>query len=475
MALPNTHFGYDGIKKILEGKRSLFFAGIGGVSMNSLAHISHLRGFNVSGYDRTPSDVTKKLEDMGVTVYYEADASHMNGIDALIYTVAMPADNPEYSYAKEIGIPLISRADYLGYIMTDYHHRIGISGTHGKSTTTGMIAHVLYHADVDPTVMCGAPLKETGSADIIGGHEYFAFEACEYMDSFLDFNPSIAVVLNVELDHIDYFHSLGEICDSFSRFINIAGENGIAVLNFDDENCKHLADHFSGKIVTFAISDKKADHTAANIEYSNGYPEFDIVSYKKTVTHIKLSVPGEHNISNALAAFAACEVCGIPCDKIAEGIAEYTGVGRRMEKVCKTKNGSDVYTDYAHHPTEITTTLSGAEKICRGKLHIVFQPHTFSRTHELFDDFVSSFAESGADEVTFVDIYPARETNIYGISSSMLSDKISTLGKKSHTAASFEEAAEYVVSTSSPDDMIIVMGAGDVISVVEIIKRKYSL
>ncbi len=474
MALPNTHFGYNGIKNILDGKSNLFFAGIGGVSMNSLAHISHIRGYNVSGYDRSPSPLTKKLEDMGVTVYYESNASHMDGIDALIYTVAMPENNPEYAYAKANSIPVISRADYLGYIMTEYNHRIGISGTHGKSTTTGMIARILSHANVDPTIMCGAPLKETGTVDIIGSHEYFAFEACEYMDSFLDFNPSIAVVLNIELDHIDYFPSIEAVCDSFAKFISITGDDGYAVLNLDDENCRGLLGRYSGNIITFGVNSDSADHRAANVKFTDGYPEFDIISHGSEITHIRLSVPGEHNISNALAAFAACSVCGVPSDKIAEGLHEYTGVARRMEKICRTTRGADVYSDYAHHPTEIATTLAGAEKICRGKLHVVFQPHTFSRTHELFGDFVSSFAESAADEITLCEIYPAREENIYGVSSSMLSDKISSLSKKSHTAESFEDAAAYAVSETSDGDMIIIMGAGDVISCADIIRDKYS-
>lgn len=474
MALPNTHFGPAGIKSILAGKSNLFFAGIGGVSMNSLAHISHLRGYKVSGYDRSPSALTKKLEDIGIVVYFESDESHMEGIDALIYTVAMPENNPEYAYAKKNGIPVISRADYLGFIMSDYTHRIGISGTHGKSTTTGMIARIMSYAKADPTVLCGAPLIETGTVDIIGGHEYFAFEACEYMDSFLDFYPTIAVVLNIELDHIDYFPSIDAIRESFVKFMNITGEDGYAVINADDENCLIAVRKYAGNCVTFARNNHEAMYFSENETFSDGYPEFDVVSRDGSSTHVKLSVPGEHNISNALASFAACALCGIPFTKVAEGLESYKGVSRRMEKICRTSDGAEVYSDYAHHPTEIAVTLSGAEKLCRGKLHVIFQPHTFSRTHELFDDFVKAFAESDADEITLIDIYPAREENIYGITSSMLSEKLSSLGKKSHTAASFADAAEYAVSSASDSDMIIVMGAGDVIRVAEIIKENCS-
>lgn len=474
MALPNTHFGAAGIKSILDGKTHLFFAGIGGVSMNSLAHISHLLGYKVTGYDRSPSAITKKLEDIGIVVYYESDESHMKGVDALIYTVAMPENNPEYAYAKKNGIPVISRADYLGYLMSNYTNRIGISGTHGKSTTTGMIARIMSCAKSNPTVLCGAPLIDTGTVDIIGGHEYFAFEACEYMDSFLDFYPTIAVVLNIELDHIDYFPSIDAIRESFIKFMNITGEEGYSVINLDDENCRLAAEKYAGNCITFARNNQKAMYVSANIVFSDGYPEFDVISYDGKSTHVKLSVPGEHNISNALASFAVGRLCGIPHGIIAEGLESYKGVSRRMEKICRTTRGAEVYSDYAHHPTEIASTLAGAKKICRGKLHVIFQPHTFSRTHELFDDFVKAFAASSADDITLIDIYPAREKNNYGVSSSMLSEKISMLGKKSHTAASFADAAEYATVSASDGDMIIVMGAGDVNRVAEIIKEKYS-
>ena len=474
MALPNTHYGEEKIAEILDGKKNLFFDGIGGVSMNSLAHISHLRGYNVSGYDRTPSEITHKLENMGIKVYYEAKKEHVADCDALIYTVAMPEDNDEYAYAGEHGIPRISRADYLGYLMMGYKNRIGVSGCHGKSTTTGLIAHILKGAGKDPTAFNGATMKETGSVDMIGGHGHFVFEACEYMDSFLDFNPTVAVVLNIELDHVDYFKSIDQMRASFAAFMNITGKDGHAVYNLNDENCVKAASGYCGNHITFGRNNRKAVFYSENEMMNGGYAEFDIVEQNGDRVHVRLNTPGEHMIDDALAAYAACRVSGLGGEEIAEHLGTYTGVCRRMEKLCMTDKGAVLYSDYAHHPTEIEATLKGARAMCKGRLNVVFQPHTFSRTAELFNDFVRVFAESGADEVLLCDIYQARETNIYGVTSAALMGLICKNGKKCRLAKDFCDAADKMYNMSGEGDMMIVMGAGDIIEVAEIIKKKYS-
>ncbi len=474
MSLPNTHFGPEYIKKLLLGNKKLFFDGIGGISMNSLAHVSFLMGHTVSGYDKTKSEITSKLESIGIKVYYTPSADHVKDCDALIYTVAMPSDNPEYAYAKEHGIPVISRADFLGYIMTEYKKRIGVSGTHGKSTTTGMIAKILSTAGADPTVFNGAPMKDTHSADIIGKNDFFVFEACEYMDSFLDFNPTLAIVLNVELDHVDYFKSIEQMINSYSAFMNLTGKDGFAVINYDDENAKKAAEKYIGNIVSFSRGNALASYCSVNEKVDSGYCEFDIAEKGKTIAHVNLNVPGEHEIYDALAAFAACSVYGIPPKVIAEGLSNYKGISRRMDKVCVTKKGADIYADYAHHPTEISSTLAGAEKICRGNLRVIFQPHTFSRTAELFDDFVSVFNNCKADEVILYDIYPAREKNIYGVYSEDISEKLKESGKKSSVFHDFEKAAEYLDKVSEKGDISIVMGAGDIIKIAEILEKKYN-
>ncbi len=480
MALPNTHFGaeylYDLFHSAEDSRpKHIFFDGIGGISMNSLAHISHLLGHRVSGYDRSESEITRHLEEMGITVYYEADGAHMADCDALVYTVAMPEDNPEYVYAGEHGIPRISRADYLGYIMTSFARRIGISGTHGKSTTTGMTSRILGHAGVAPTVFNGAAMKESGTVDIIGKHDFFAFEACEYMDSFLDFYPTTVVVLNIELDHLDYFKSIEHIIDSFKKFMALTGENGYAIVNRCDENCLKAVEGYAGKLVTFGRNDPEADYFSANEGECGGYPVFDLCMKGRgePVARVKLGVPGEHLIADALAAVAACVENGIDPAVAAEGLGLYEGICRRMEKICRTASGAALYTDYAHHPTEIAASLAGARKICPGKLNLVFQPHTFSRTAELFDEFADAFIGCAADEIVLCDIYPARETNVYGVTSEMLAERIAAGGKVCRVIHTFEEAAAYADCISADGDMILVMGAGDVIKVADILGESY--
>ncbi len=472
MALPNTHHGPKEIAEILKNKKKIFFDGIGGVSMNSLAHISHLRGYEVSGYDRTESAITDKLEAMGIKVYYTASAEHVKDCAALVYTVAIPESNPEYSYARDHGIPLISRADYLGYIMTGYSERIGVSGTHGKSTTTGMLAKILSYAKKNPTVSGGAALKETGEVDIIGGHDYFVFEACEYMDSFLDFNPTTAIILNIELDHVDYFKSMEQMRGSYLNFITLPSCKN-AVINLDDENCRLVAAEAVKRginVVSFSRTDKSADYYSENEDTSDGYPEFDIMSKGEKLAHVKLKIPGAHYISDSLAAFAACIISGTTPEEIAGGLSEYRGICRRMEYLGKTKNGAELYSDYAHHPTEIAATLSAARKITKGRLIIVFQSHTYSRTAELFDGFVSAFADSGVDKLILCPIYAARETNTYGITSEKLAGAICEKNKSVVCADSLEKAAEIAEAEGKDGDVIVVMGAGDVIKVAEILE-----
>lgn len=474
MSLPNTHLGSERITKLLDHKCKIFFDGIGGVSMNSLAHISLLRGHEVSGYDRTKSEITEKLEKMGAKIYYTPSKEHVKNCDVLVYTVAISEDNPEYSYAKAHDIPLISRADYLGYIMKSYNECIGVAGTHGKSTTTGMLARIFTYAEKNPTVSGGAALKETGEVDIIGGSEYFIFEACEYMDSFLDFNPTTAIVLNVEMDHVDYFKSIEQMRESYINFLTLPSCKN-AVLNADDENCKIIAESVAAKgvnVLTFARHNKNANYYSENEDMSDGYAEFDIMSNGEKLTHVKLSIPGEHNIYDALAAFAACAVNKLDYDKTAEGMHAYNGISRRMELIGRTENGARLYTDYAHHPTEISATLSAAKSITSGKLVVVFQSHTFSRTAELFDGFVSAFANSDVDKLILCPIYAAREVNTYGISSEKLSDAIASHGKDSVTVSSFEEAAKLADQYAGDNDLIIVMGAGEVIKTTEYFEIK---
>ena len=464
MALENTHFGAQRIGAMLDGKKHIYFAGIGGVSMNSLAHISHLRGFRVSGYDRTPSPLTAHLEEMGITVHYENDPAHVADADMLVYTVAIPATLPEYAEAQRRGIPVVSRADYLGYIMSGYRTRIGICGMHGKSTTTSMMERVFRIGGADPTVSCGAPLKdEDGRCDRIGGEDFFIFEACEYMDSFLDFYPTQAIVLNIEMDHLDYFHSLGQIEESFSRFMERTGENGRVYLNMADANVMEAARGFKGEIITFGVECPQADYSAEEIVFSHGMPSFTLRRRGEDLCRIRLQVPGAHNICDALATAAAAVENGISPAAIAEALEGFDGAGRRMDYRGKTAAGASVYDDYAHHPTEIATTLNGAAAMDHKKLWCVFQPHTYTRTKELFDDFAQALANPKADEVIIADIYPARETDTLGMSAELLADAIRRKGGNCRSAADFASIASLLKKECGDGDTILVMGAGDVI------------
>ncbi len=457
MATPNTHYGAENIHLMLRGCKSIYFIGIGGINMSSLAHISRLRGYRVGGSDREKTTLTERLKAEGIEIYYEHAAENMESYDAVVYTVAISPDNPEYARALEKGIPCISRADYLGYLMLGYKNRIGVSGMHGKSTCTSMCATVFMEGEGDPTVLSGAELDAMGGAYRIGHSENFIFEACEYMDSFLDFNPSTAIILNIELDHVDYFDSIEQVCYSYARFASITGERGRVVANVDNEYIPTVLEGYEGEVITFGVLTKSADYTAINIRYPNGCAEFDVMRKGEYIEHVKLSVTGEHNVYNALAAFAAAHVSGLEPEKIARGLNKFHGAKRRMEYK-GTLNGALVFDDYGHHPTEVATTLEGvAKRDDVERLFCVFQPHTYTRTYALMDDFAQSF--DSVDQVYIADIYPARETDDLGISGKTLAIRI---GDKAEYISGFENLAKEINANVHEGDVLVVMGAGDI-------------
>ena len=469
MALENTHYGYESIKTIMgEGTKKVYFAGVGGISMNSLAKVCVQRGHDVSGYDRVRTPITESLEELGVTMYYEASADNVKGCDVFVYTVAIPADDPAYVYAGEAGIPRISRSDFLGYIMKGYESRIGISGMHGKSTTTGITASVYEAAGVDPTVFGGATLNGTGSSNILGGERAFIFEACEYMDSFLDFYPSTAVVLNIEMDHVDYFKSMDHIRSSFAAFMKKADR---AVVNIADEDVMTAVGMAGVPAITFGPEGSGADYTSRGEHFVHGFAEFDIYYKDELLCHVKMRVPGHHLVTDALAVAAAAHTDGISGADIAKGLEAYGGIGRRMELKGKTSAGADVYDDYAHHPTELVTTLKTASELDYDHTVCVFQPHTYSRTAELLDGFAKALGEAEVDEIVLAPIYAAREVNTYGISSEVLCERIREYGKKCTVIDTFEGIAEYLEKTLGSDDCAFIVGAGDIIKVTALLVK----
>ncbi len=461
-----TSYTREQIEKILENSEKIFFIGIGGVSMSSLAHISAENNFKVSGSDRNKTSVTEKLESDGIEIFYTHDAKNIEGADVVVYTAAISETNPEFRAAIEKHIPLIYRADYLGYIMSKYNTRVGISGMHGKSTVTSMTAQIFIDAGVDPTVVSGAAMKSLeGDTYRRGAQSYFIMEACEYCDSFLSFTPNIAVVLNIEMDHPDYFEDLDHIKRSFCKYLEIAND-GYAVVNWDDVNVRECASKYKGKLVKIGKKSQGLDYLAENITYVNGYPEYDLIKNGEKKAHIKLNVTGEHNIMNSLAAACVADICKIPSEDIERGLLNFSGAARRMEYRGEIFGGrARLYDDYAHHPTEIKSTLNGAKKAFTNNIWCVYQPHTYSRTAELFDEFTKSF--DGVN-VIFTKIYAARETNTTSINDEDLALKT----KGSVYIEAFEKIADYLYENAKSGDTVIVMGAGDIIKLSEILKKR---
>ncbi len=459
-----TKYSVSQLDEIFARHRSVYFIGIGGISMSSLAHIALQMGCRVGGYDRTPSRLTQALEADGATVFYELSPAHIDAWDVIVYTAAIARDNPELSRAIEADAErkkyCVYRADFLGWLMSKHKNRIGVAGMHGKSTATSMISHVFLAADADPTIVSGAELSAIGGAYRLGSREHFIMEACEYQDSFLSFTPNIAVVLNIDMDHPDYFADLDQIIDSFKGYLAIAAK-GFAVVNGEDANVAAACEGYTGTLVTFGMD--RGDFTAANVTFDHGRAAFDVYKKGAFFLHASLSVTGRHNILNALAACAAADLCGIAPEAIAEGLHAFTGAKRRMELRGNVAGTSvPLYDDYAHHPTEIRATLSGALQCGYERVWVVFQPHTYSRTHELFDEFSASF---GGVRTIFADIYAAREENIFGVSSKQLAEKVDG----AVFLPSNEAIAAYLRRELRDGDMLIVMGAGDIIKLDELL------
>ena len=461
------------LEQLLPTGCSLFFIGIGSVSMSALAMIAKEKGYHVAGSDRAVSANTMMLTQAGIPVYPQHDAKNICGCDAVIYNAAIGQDNPEYAAAKENGIPLVYRACFLSFLMRGYRHGIGIAGMHGKTTTSAMLSHIFLSAGRDPAILIGAPIPELGHDFHSGTGEDFIFEACEYKDSFLSFRPSIAVVLNEEMDHPDYFKSLEQIKESFHKYMEIPGEDGLDIVNADDENVLDSVRGCHAQRITFGIENRDAEYRAVDITYPDGCAAFTVLHNGTPLCAVHLSVPGRHNISNALACAAAADQCGLTPEEIASGLSTFVGAGRRMEYKGKLKNcpaDVAVYDDFGHHPSEIRTTLEGARRMsCRtegGRLRCVYQPHTYSRTAELFEDFVGAF--DACDEVYFLDIYAARETNTYGVFSSQLADRIPHAAYAPDRDALFA----HLCSTSQDGDMLVIMGAGDIAKFADAIAEK---
>ncbi len=445
---------------------SVYFVGIGGISMSGLAEILADAGFQVSGSDWHSSPITKALEAKGISVKYGESAGHItDDIDCAVLTSAVHENNLEFQAIRERGIPYLSRAELLGQLMKNYDTPIAISGTHGKTTTTSMVSDILLKAGTDPTLSIGGMLKSIGGNIRVGSSGYFVTEACEYTNSFLKFFPKIGIILNIEEDHLDFFKDLEDIRHSFRKFADLLPADGCLIINGAIPNYSEITKELPCKVVTYCNSRNTcegapADYYPEQIEYDSfGHPSFLLRHGDEPVRSFRLKVPGEHNVSNALAAIALADVLGIDNSITADALHSFSGTDRRFEYK-GTIGGITVIDDYAHHPTEITATLSAAANYPHKTLWCVFQPHTYSRTKAFLKDFAQAL--SLADKVILADIYAARETDSLGISSETLKKELEALGHEAFYFPTFDEIENFLLENCINGDLLITMGAGDV-------------
>ncbi len=443
----------------------IHFIGIGGISMSGLAEILLNRKFPVSGSDSRESELTRKLEKKGCRIFYGQRASNIcPDCELAVYSAAIHEDNPEFQAARSTGIPMLSRAELLGQIMENYTDSIAVSGTHGKTTTTSMIAQILLEACKDPTISVGGILDSIGGNIRIGHSGVFLTEACEYTNSFLELYPKYNLILNIEEDHLDFFKDLKDIRRSFRKFAENTKDHGVLIINGSIDNHQKITEHLPCETVTYGL-DKKNDYSAADIRYlDNGCCEFSLLCHGATLTQVCLSVPGQHNVENALAAAALCIKLGLPPDIIASGLSAFFGTERRFEKKGMLGN-IPVYDDYAHHPTEIRATLNTARNLDQKRIVCVFQPHTYSRTKTFLKEFAQAL--NLADIVVLAGIYAARETDTLGISSADLQEELQKLGCEAYYFPSFGEIENFLLKKCMNGDLLITMGAGDILKVGE--------
>ncbi len=477
---------------------SVYFIGIGGVSMSGLAELLFTRGFSVSGSDAKESSYTRHLEELGIHVVYGQRAEHIvPGIDLVVYTAAIHPDNPEFAAAKATGLPLMDRATLLGQIMSHYPNAIAVSGTHGKTTTTAMLSCIYLNAALDPTITLGGTLPEIDSNLRIGASGHFIMEACEYTNSFHHFRPTTALVLNVEADHLDFFSGIKQIRESFTTFLGLLPKDGLLVINGEIPDYQALYAGLPVRAVTYGLAGGPFDYMAEDIRFDEaGHGSYTLSIRGKSAGRIELGVVGRHNISNSLAAIAAAleyrpvpeaaadtdlvaadaaasphlTSAGLPpanpitLSEIASALKSFHGTDRRFQNK-GIRKGVTVIDDYAHHPTEVTATLASARQGNYHQIWCVFQPHTYSRTRLLLNDFAEAL--SHADKVVLTDIYAAREADPGDISSADLLAKLTERGVEAYYFKNFEEIENFLIHNCTNGDLLITMGAGDVVNIGE--------
>lgn len=447
------------------------FMGIGGISMSGLAEILIKEGFQVTGSDMKASQMIDKLSEMGALINIGQTAANINdSIDLVVYTAAIHEDNEEFQAAKKKNIPMLTRAQLLGQIMKNYKYSVAVSGTHGKTTTTAMLSYIMLEADVDPTISVGGLIDDIGGNIRVGASDYFVTEACEYTNSFHAFEPYISIILNVDADHLDFFSGIDEIAESFHVFATKTPQNGKVIINGDMKYFETVTRDLDCEIITFGENPSNR-YSASNIRFDElGRPTYTLVVDGQEITDITLHVFGRHNVYNSLSAIAAAMELGISMDAVKAGLLHCKGAERRFQYKGTILDNVTVMDDYAHHPTEIAATLAAAKNTSYHELWCVFQPHTYSRTYALFDDFAKVL--SVCDHVIVADIYAAREKDTGLVSAKQLAEKIASYGTDAFYLPSFIDIENYLLKNCKKNDLLITMGAGNVDSIGnELIKK----
>ena len=431
--------------------------------MSGIAEILTNWGFEVSGSDRSDSEILHILNNAHIKTFIGHDAKNIEGTDCVVYTAAISLDNPELVHAKELGIPVIERSDFLGELTRCYQNTIAVSGTHGKTTTTSLVSLCFLEALKDPSIQVGAIIKDLDGNYRVGNSENFIIEACEYVESFLKFSPKSEIILNIDNDHLDYYKNIENVKNAFIKYVQLLPEDGHLIINADDTNCLDLPIYSKAPTIKYGIENEDVDFSVKNLVFDeNGLPEFDCYKYNEFFAHFKLSIPGRHNVLNALSCIALCDTYGISVDCMKSALEKFTGADRRFQ-FKGIVNGAKVYDDYGHHPTEVSATAKALNNKKFNKSWVVFQPHTYSRTFNLLSDFAQALLSF--DNIIVTDIYAARETNTYNISAEDLVDSIKKLGKDAIYISSLENCATYLKEHVKKDDIVLTLGAGTVTSI----------
>lgn len=452
------------IDTLLKEVKRIHFIGIGGSGMCPLAEILHSEGYQLSGSDNNPGDTLERIKALGIPVYMGQRAENIGDAEMVVYTAALLPDNPELVAAKQSGVPTFERAELFGAISRLYKTCIGVCGTHGKTTTTSMLTQMLLEAELDPSAVIGGKLPKIGANGRVGKSDLFVCEACEFKDTFLSLSPSVAVILNIDEDHMDYFKTLDNLIHSFHRFAEMASD--AVIYNGDDANTLKALEGVGEKTkITFGFSEHNDWHPQNITTVRGAFYAFDAVFRGKTLGHITLAVPGKHNVLNALAALAAAEHAGADFDAARRGLEAFGGAGRRFENL-GTYRGITFVDDYAHHPAELRVTIEAAMQMDFRRVWAVFQPFTYSRTYMLMGDFAEVLRIP--DKCVLTEIMGSREVNTYGVRTEQLAAKI----PGSVWFKTFDEVADYVLQNAEDGDLVLTLGCGDIYKAAKIMVRR---